>query len=81
MRSSDVFYEWQKNSDNFQPVVRIRAFPETKMTFGSAFAAAFTGRWNLGALGLGSAYAALFWLAMLAVLHVRVRPLYRWWRS
>jgi S1-C subfamily serine protease len=42
-RASDVFYEWQKDSDNFKPVVRIRAFPETKMTFGSAFAVAFTG--------------------------------------
>ncbi len=42
-RTSQIFYEWQKNSDNFRPIVRIRAFPETKMTFGSAFAVALTG--------------------------------------
>lgn len=37
------FYDWQKQSENFKPVVRIRAFPEVKMKFGSALGAALVG--------------------------------------
>jgi len=42
-KAGTLFYEWQKNNDNFRPVVGIRAFPEIKMTFGSAFAVAMVG--------------------------------------
>jgi S1-C subfamily serine protease len=31
------FYEWQKDSDNFRPVVRVRVYPEVKMKAGSVF--------------------------------------------
>ena len=37
------FYTWQKNQENFRPVVRIRAYPEVKMTAGSAFLMGMTG--------------------------------------
>jgi S1-C subfamily serine protease len=39
----EQFYDWQKQSENFKPVVRIRAFPEVKMKFGSALGAALIG--------------------------------------
>jgi S1-C subfamily serine protease len=31
------FYEWQQDSDNFRPVVRVRAYPEVKVKAGSVF--------------------------------------------
>lgn len=30
-------YNWQKNEDNFRPVVAVRAYPEVKLSAGSAF--------------------------------------------
>jgi len=37
------FYEWQKDSDNFRAVVRVRVLPEVKITAGSALVAAMVG--------------------------------------
>ncbi len=37
------FYAWQKDADNFRPVVRIVARPETKTKMGSAFRASLIG--------------------------------------
>ena len=42
------FYAWQKDEENFRPVVLLRAFPEVKLTAGSAF--------KLGMLGHGGKY-------------------------
>jgi len=41
--AGESFYTWQKNQENFRPVVRIRAYPEVKMTAGSAFLMGMTG--------------------------------------
>ncbi len=40
---SQRFYAWQKDQDNFRPVVRVRVFPEVKMTPGSAFLVGLVG--------------------------------------
>jgi S1-C subfamily serine protease len=46
--TSQRFYAWQKNEEVFLPVVRIRVYPEVKITAGSAF--------MVGLLGSGGKY-------------------------
>jgi S1-C subfamily serine protease len=46
--SSQHYYTWQKDEDVFLPVVRIRVYPEIKITAGSAF--------MMGMLGTGGKY-------------------------
>jgi len=46
--SSQRFYAWQKDEEVFLPVVRIRVYPEVKITAGSAF--------MVGLLGSGGKY-------------------------
>jgi S1-C subfamily serine protease len=40
----EKFYAWQKDDENFRPVVLLRAFPEVKRTAGSAFKMSMLGR-------------------------------------
>jgi hypothetical protein len=42
--SSRRLYAWQMDEDNFRPVVTVRALPEIKMSFGSAFKMSMIGR-------------------------------------
>jgi hypothetical protein len=69
-----VFYSTAQES---RLIHWLPAFNPTQVVF----AAAFTGRLNLWAVALSLVYTALFVAAMLAMVHLRVRSLQRWWKK